>query len=159
MFTLETWNRRSARTKACATITKSHVAVGGKAEPNVWKANYVGGAWASLSACIYNLLWAWKTTLKYTCTSIHHLCTDGHALERRVCLCVRIAGNSNEPQVGTNWKIKAGVNPHWDDTRHLANADGCLEWPTHRRLSPPDAHHNPQSPDRPSANQKIPSIC
>lgn len=57
----------------------------------------------------------------------------------------------------TNWKIKAGVNPHWDDTHNQANVNGCLECPTHRRLSPSDTHRNPQH--RPPANQIIPSIC
>lgn len=55
------------------------------------------------------------------------------AQERCSCMLVRvrISNNSFEPQVRTNWEIKAGVNPHREDIHHHTNVDGCLEWPTH----------------------------
>lgn len=43
------------------------------------------------------------------------------------------------------------VNPHWDDTHNQAYVDGWLERPS-------DTDHNPESQDRPPANQKMSSI-
>lgn len=76
--------------------------------------------WAYVPA--YNLRRT-QLPLKDKCVSILHHLTN----MLKSGGIKKIEDNTNKPQVRTNWKIKTGVNPHWDDTHRQANVDGCLE--------------------------------